>query len=232
MRIRFTLKCSDEGLPRQRYWRRFKRLRQFNERRILSPMSDHETSVTADATHAATILVRWVFLRILGLVYLVAFSSFWTQAMGLIGTDGIAPATEYVSRLREAFERDPNLSWLDAPTLFLIVGASDVWIHCACLFGVVLSFTLLFGLAPRLSILGLWVGYLSLFVIPGLPWYQWDILLLEVSCFHFSMHQACSGRIRHVHSTILSVWLLQCVFKLILSSGLSNSTVEIPLGRT
>src|SRR5579859_3230217 len=36
----------------------------------------------------AHLLTRWIFLRALGAVYLVAFVSLWTQISGLIGHDG------------------------------------------------------------------------------------------------------------------------------------------------
>jgi predicted DCC family thiol-disulfide oxidoreductase YuxK len=38
-------------------------------------------------------LVRWVFLRSLGLIYLVAFVSLWVQIIGLVGSNGILPAS-------------------------------------------------------------------------------------------------------------------------------------------
>ena len=36
-------------------------------------------------------LVRWVFLRSLGIIYLIAFVSLWTQIMGLVGSRGHSP---------------------------------------------------------------------------------------------------------------------------------------------
>src|SRR5277367_2787529 len=36
-------------------------------------------------------LVSWLFLRAMGLIYLAAFASFATQAMGLIGSHGVLP---------------------------------------------------------------------------------------------------------------------------------------------
>src|SRR5207249_4268417 len=37
-------------------------------------------------------LTRWVFLRALGVIYLIAFLSLWPQLRGLIGPQGILPA--------------------------------------------------------------------------------------------------------------------------------------------
>src|SRR2546426_9272500 len=54
---------------------------------------------TADgrSTYAVT---RWVFLRALGLIYLIAFASFWVQVRGLIGSQGILPAQQYLHAVR------------------------------------------------------------------------------------------------------------------------------------
>src|SRR5262249_22560654 len=39
-------------------------------------------------------LTRWIFLRGLGIIYLIAFLSLWTQISGLIGSHGILPAAD------------------------------------------------------------------------------------------------------------------------------------------
>jgi len=36
-------------------------------------------------------VVRWLFLRSLGVIYLIAFVSLWVQIMGLVGSNGILP---------------------------------------------------------------------------------------------------------------------------------------------
>ena len=47
-------------------------------------------------------LVAWLFLRIIALVYLAAFASLYPQIVGLVGSDGILPAAEYLDRLENA----------------------------------------------------------------------------------------------------------------------------------
>jgi len=44
-------------------------------------------------------LPRWIFLRGLGLIYFSAFYPLLFQIKGLIGPDGILPATEYLQAL-------------------------------------------------------------------------------------------------------------------------------------
>jgi len=53
------------------------------------------------ATHTPSYLLsRWIFLRLLGLTYLVAFASLGTQVVGLIGADGIFTGTRMLNLMR------------------------------------------------------------------------------------------------------------------------------------
>src|SRR5271165_3637945 len=102
---------------------------------------------------------RW-FLRLLGAVYLIAFSSFWSQVDGLIGHDGILPMAPWLEELRgrfgtEAYRLFPTLCWFNP---------SDSFLHFLCASGVALSLLLISGIAPVLCLIFLWVFYLSLCV--------------------------------------------------------------------
>ena len=48
-------------------------------------------------------LVRAVFVRLLGIVYLIAFASFGVQMAGLVGSDGILPAAVFLERVQDIF---------------------------------------------------------------------------------------------------------------------------------
>ena len=118
---------------------------------------------------------RW-FLRGLGLVYLTAFVSLWVQVEGLIGKNGILPIEQFLPAAREylggrAVWILPTLCWLNS---------SDAFLHFLCAAGVVLSLLLILEIAPIISLIGLFVFYLSL-TIAGQTFlsFQWDILLLE-----------------------------------------------------
>src|SRR2546427_4772935 len=50
------------------------------------------------STYAVT---RWVFLRASGLIYLIAFVSFWVQVRGLISSQGILPAQHETKAIRD-----------------------------------------------------------------------------------------------------------------------------------
>ena len=122
------------------------------------------------------VLSRRLFLRLLGIVYLIAFASLAVQITGLVGSRGILPTRELLLRARDAyglgaFHAFPTLLWLssgDAMLLFLCWG------------GAALSVLLICGVAPVLASALLWVFYLSL-TVAGQVFleFQWDMLLLE-----------------------------------------------------
>ncbi len=118
---------------------------------------------------------RW-FLRMLGLIYLIAFVSLWVQVDGLVGSNGMSPVGRFLPAVRQQLGQDayfllPTLCWFDSSNAFL---------HFLCGGGVVLSLLLIFGIAPALLLAVLFVFYLSL-AIAGQVFlnFQWDVLLLE-----------------------------------------------------
>src|SRR4029077_6835510 len=118
---------------------------------------------------------RW-FLRVLGLTYLIAFTSLCIQVDGLVGSNGVSPLNQFLPAVYERFGPSaysllPTLCWFDSSNGFL---------HFLCGGGVVLSLVLILGIAPALSLVALFVFYLSL-TTAGQTFlsFQWDILLLE-----------------------------------------------------
>jgi len=120
---------------------------------------------------------RNLFLRFLGLIYLAAFLSFWSQAEGLIGENGISPVGEF---LRVAHDRLGPAAYWAVPTLAWL-NSSDGFLHFLCGGGVFLSLLLVVGMFPSAVLFGLWIFYLSL-VVAGQVFmqFQWDVLLLEI----------------------------------------------------
>src|SRR5437773_12155758 len=53
--------------------------------------------------HPTYVLSRWLFLRLLGVVYLVAFVSLALQITGLVGEHGILPAGGFLERAHAAY---------------------------------------------------------------------------------------------------------------------------------
>ena len=119
---------------------------------------------------------RWLFLRGLAIIYLIAFVSLFVQIDGLIGSKGILPIAPLLDAVRahtgtERYWLLPTLTW---------ISASDTTLHGLCIGGIVLSMLLVIGIAPVIVLALLWADYLSL-VVAGQDFlnFQWDILLLE-----------------------------------------------------
>lgn len=162
----------------------------------------------------------WLFLRILGVVYLIAFWSLGEQIAGLIGRDGILPAEPFLEAARaqmglERFWRLPTLAWIDA---------SDVSLRALCATGAALALLLVAGVLPLVVLPLLWATYLSLSVVcREFLGYQWDALLLEAGFLAiFLAPPTLREHTRHPAdpprpARWLLIWLL---FRLMAGSGL------------
>ncbi len=121
-----------------------------------------------------------LFLRLLGLVFLVAFISFWGQAEGLVGDHGIFPVTAYFNAIKAAPSLPGNLDrFLAAPSL-LWISPDSSGLSAVMGTGVVCSLLLMAGLLPGWALLGCVLMYQSLRAgVPIFLGFQWDILLVE-----------------------------------------------------
>src|SRR5947208_1261686 len=88
----------------------------------------------------------------------------------------MSPVNQFLPAVRQQLGQDayfllPTLCWFDSSNGFL---------HFVCGGGVVLSFVLILGIAPALSLVLLFIFYLSL-TVAGQVFlnFQWDVLLLE-----------------------------------------------------
>ncbi len=169
------------------------------------------------------VMTRWLFFRALGVIYLIAIVSFWVQAEGLIGSEGILPVADYLANLvetlgDEASSRLPTLSWL---------GTADGFTHALCAIGTVLALLLIADVAPLVVLPLLWAIYLSI-VNSGNVFmsFQWDVLLLEttVMAIFFAPAQlrphlpAAQSEPSHI-----GLWLLRLLlFKLMFLSGITK----------
>jgi predicted DCC family thiol-disulfide oxidoreductase YuxK len=163
---------------------------------------------------------RW-FLRALGLIYLIAFVSLWVQIDGLVGANGILPIGDYLNAAREqlggrAMSILPTLCWFNSSNAFL---------HFLCGGGVLLSILLIIGVAPAISLAGLFVFYLSL-TIAGQTFlnFQWDILLLETGFLSIFL-APWRLWLSNVPINRVAVFLLKLLlFKLMFMSGVVKLT--------
>ena len=169
-------------------------------------------------------LSSWVFLRLLGGIFLVAFLSFGAQIDGLIGSKGILPAADFFAAVNRS-----EAGW-HFPSILAWTGTGDAALHAWCWAGVISSVLLIAGIAPAANLNFLWAAYLSL-SIAGQDFYQfqWDILLLETGFLAiflapwnlWATKAARPPRLAH----FLLIWLL---FRLLFESGVVKLTSGDP----
>jgi hypothetical protein len=166
-------------------------------------------------------LTRFVFLRLLGLIYLVAFLSLAFQALPLIGEDGLLPAQLYLDKVGSNFESSVD-AFIQLPTIF-IFGISDNWILILSWIGVILSLVLLTGYANVISLFLLWFLYMS-FVHIGQLWYSfgWEIQLLETGFLAMFIVPLWDARpFPRTAPPVPVIWLLRWLtFRIHLGAGL------------
>lgn len=169
-------------------------------------------------------LAGTLFLRMLGVVYVVAFVSLWTQVAGLVGDHGILPVANFLENARKYFavvEPQSSPVW-NIPTLMWL-SPHDGLLHLLCAAGTLISLMLIAGWMPMPSLVLLWVLYLSLFHAGQVFLsFQWDILLLETGFIAIFM-APLSWRSRFPgdrHPPRLAIWLVWwLLFRLMLESG-------------
>ena len=187
----------------------------------------------APSTYA---FANWLFLRLLGIVYLAAFWSLATQIRGLVGVHGIEPASVLLLRVRSAADAQgmgierylafPTLCWLSA---------SDRMLEGLCVAGAVLSVPLIGGVASVVILPLLWAIYLSLTTVTGdFLAFQWDALLLESGILAILLAPATllhrpSEAVPSRGARWLIWWLL---FRLMFGSGLAKLVSGDPTWRS
>jgi predicted DCC family thiol-disulfide oxidoreductase YuxK len=116
-----------------------------------------------------------LFLRLLALIYLAAFSSYALQVDGLYGTQGIIPIGDYL----RAVDLQGWQRWLSLPTVFWL-RHDDLFLLAVPMAGMVASLLLLCRILITPMLFVNWLAYLSLVNAgPVFMQFQWDILLVE-----------------------------------------------------
>jgi hypothetical protein len=171
----------------------------------------------------------WLFIRLLGIINVIAFASLEVQIDGLIGSEGIIPAERFLEQV-ELYQGGkhtqvlPTLCWLNC---------SDAFLHGLCLVGIISGICLAIGFTPWLFLSLCWICYLSLSQVgQSFFTFQWDVLLLEVNLCGLFLIPLSSMRIRGPRHTryhrlgMALIFLL--LFKLMFSSGMVKITSEDP----
>ncbi len=132
--------------------------------------------LTAPADHLQ--LTSWLFLRLLALIYFIAFISLAGQVAGLAGPQGILPLDNTLADIEGAMGRPA--AWLWLPSLFWWTGGSDLMLQGITYLGALLCLPLLLARWERPVLIALFLLYLSLYhACQVFTNFQWDNLLLE-----------------------------------------------------
>ena len=151
-------------------------------------------------------LTQWIFIRLLAVIYAIAFGSLTVQVKGLLGAHGILPVGDY---LKAVAENAGVARYFFVPTVFWI-NYSDAALVGVCWAGVAVAALVLAGFFQRAGLAILFVLYLSL-SSAGQEFlsFQWDSLLIEAGFLAIFL-----GNARIV------VWLYRwLLFRLMFMSG-------------
>src|SRR5437016_13324508 len=101
-----------------------------------------------DFSQPSYLRARWIWLRALGGIFFSAFYSLYFQIHGLIGPNGILPASSYLETVRRVLGAKgywcvPSLLWISSSDQAL---SALVWI------GFLASAAIIFNVWPRVSI--------------------------------------------------------------------------------
>lgn len=143
-----------------------------------------QTTVSKPAKQQSFHVTKFVILRLVGLVYLIAFVGAYHQNRGLMGKNGLMPAYQYMDQLRLNYD-SPVQGFLAHPTLYWFITSSSLedWhLDCVAIVGSVLSFMVVLGLDSWLVMVMLWLLDFSIVTVAGgnsFYAYGWESQLLE-----------------------------------------------------
>ena len=121
-------------------------------------------------------LSRWIFLRALGAIYFSAFFSLVLQIRGLIGPQGILPASEY---LKSVAEQVGHARYWYVPSVLWFSSGSHM-LTGLCWVGMAAAVLLVINICPRGMLAICFVCFLSFVSAAGdFSGYQSDGMLLE-----------------------------------------------------
>jgi hypothetical protein len=166
-------------------------------------------------------LTRFMMLRLLGVVYAVAFLVAINQAPALIGAHGLLPAADFIRRVNQVLG-STGASFMRLPSLFWF-WHSDTALLTVMWMGFVLSCIVAAGYANAIIMALLWVFYLSLVHI-GQEWYGygWEIQLCETGFLAIFLCPLLNMRPfpRHAPPFLIIILFRWLVCRLMLGAGL------------
>jgi hypothetical protein len=161
-------------------------------------------------------MVSALFLRLMGLFYLIAFISLGSQVQGLAGSQGIMPIADLLADFtaRSGIER-----YFQVPTLFWL-HAGDATLNLAIIAGCAAAVLILLQRWTRPALVAAFLLYLSFYhACQPFLHFQWDGLLLEAGFLAIFLTP---------HSRVIILLFRWLLFKLRFMSGLAKLTYSDP----
>ncbi|MEJ7694536.1 lipase maturation factor family protein [Daejeonella sp.] len=166
-------------------------------------------------------LTRFVILRLLGVIYAIAFLVAINQIVPLIGSNGLTPVGIYLKRVSAALGSD-GAGFMRLPSLFWL-GHSDTALLTVAWIGFLLSCVVVAGYANALLLAVLWFLYMS-FVHVGQEWYGygWEIQLTETGFLAIFLCPLLDLRPfpRHAPPMPIIILFRWLIFRIMLGAGL------------
>jgi hypothetical protein len=168
-------------------------------------------------------LTRFVLLRWMGFVYLVAFYVAARQLVPLVGADGLTPANLFFHAVLSSPSYGSSFwGFLNFPSLFWF-NDSDTMLRVIPWIGVVLSAVVLAGYANAITMTILWFFYVSI-VYAGQDWYGygWEIQMSETGFLCIFLCPLLDARPFSTRPPpILIIWLFRwLIVRIMLGSAL------------
>ncbi|MEO6848707.1 MAG: lipase maturation factor family protein [Chthoniobacterales bacterium] len=166
-------------------------------------------------------LTRFVILRLLGIVYAVAFLVAANQILPLVGSHGLLPTGLFLDQTAHYFGT-PASAFLRLPSLFWLAH-SDATLVTTAWIGFALSLVVVAGYANALLLAVLWFTYMS-FIHIGQDWYGfgWETQLLETGFLAIFLCPLWDARpFSKRPPPVAIIWLFRwLIFRIMLGAGL------------
>jgi len=144
---------------------------------------DNDVAYSTKKPIQSFLMAKFFILRFLGFVYFTAFVGAYYQNRGLLGTNGLNPASTYMDQLRATSSGKWD-GFLSHPTLFWLMDGPirDEHLDMISVAGIGLSLFVALGLDSWLVMAFLWVLDFSIVTVAGgssFYQYGWESQLLE-----------------------------------------------------
>ncbi|CAE7386954.1 Lmf1 [Symbiodinium sp. CCMP2456] len=141
---------------------------------------DSETKLHGELLGQSFMLTKSIILRLLGLMYFVAFKVAADQNLALMGSQGLTPVAQRWEEHKKTVTALQGFQ--EAPSIFWFTELSDQSMQLLSYFGLACSLAMMMGLHSSILAAALWLSYFSIVTsAEETAWYRygWESQLLE-----------------------------------------------------